>query len=632
MEIQKLLSIQKYRLAFIGAPSSGKTTTICNYLNLIDDDLIGKPYANIELFNVGSGRTTAFEVHYQIGDQTMFKLYPMSIDDQEVLIRDYCESIWNLALSIDTGDDSQSESSREYERIIRNMIGFKSPQELTDRLKKDYSEEMFPLFLEKALTTANLTARTRTSLIYDGSVPTKKWIKKTFDDINNGRISDIPISDRVDVFLNPKDISVDFPDDILEVIDTRGFDGNARMDLQKYLKADDVIFIILDRVGEVPGANQKKILTDWINSANKDEIIPRVSIFVKVRDDELEKVNEADGNSERGEEIKCYEISRAIQTEHLNYRVENTLFLDSHYGIFTEKRRPNKSEAKKPQVYISDYDEEYRDENRQKVTDHIHAMIDRFHQTLRQEAMDIEERTEKLIAQISAPSLNKRYSDFLKSITRSVEVLRDGLVGSEGNDGDIQKAFKNFNVNFGESFRRGSKIHWSSAKKTAFMTGTWYKAHLYNELANFTRRVCIGVLESEKNRIIHYLYDFRGEYFEELRPFIDSCQSKVNEDYKNLIERIETNSYHLMVDAFTVQNAGLTYEDWSVRAFQDKPCWERIQRTSGGRGYYDRLMEAFKERMYRRSVDEDIMDMVINEVNNFFGDILDVLNKKINAL
>ena len=630
-EIQKLLSIQKYRLVFIGNPGSGKTTTICNYLNLVDDDLVNKSFTNIELFNVGTGRTTAFEVHYQMGNQTLLKLYPMSIEEQETLIREYCEYEWGKAFpnSIEAASGASSESSREHDRIIRNMLGFKSSKVLSEKLMQDYSEKDFALFFEKMLKEACLTNRTKTSLIYDGSVPAKQWIKKTFSNVNNGRIADIPIPERVDVFFNPQDIRINFPDNISEVIDTRGFEGNEREDLKKYLESDDTISIIIDKPEEVPGANQKKILGEWILAEQKD-IIPRVSIFVKIRDDALEKVNEADGDPEKGEEIKRDEILRSVQTERLNYYTENTLFLDSYYGIFTEKRRLNNDKTKKPQTYISEYDEEERRENQRKVTEHINAIVDRFHRILKQEAVEIEERTEKLLAEISAPSLNKQYSNFLKNVAHSLEVLRDGLVGSEDSDGRIYEAFEDFTSKFCWSFRHESNIRWNSAKKTTFMAGTWYNAQLYDELSAFTLRISRDALKHEKDQTLHYLHE---NSFEDLRSFMDSCRSKVDEDYVALLNRIKTNAHHLMVDTFTIKSADLNYDlPSSIWKYCDTDCWTRIQNTSGGTGYYDRLMDAFRRRMDRKRISNDIMDMVMDEVDTFFKDILDVLNKKINAL
>ena len=633
-KIQELLSIPKYRLVFIGNPGSGKTTTICHYLNLLDDDLVDKPLSNIELFNVASGRTTAFEVHYQLGEQTMFRLYPMDMEQQEALLREYCEDEWGKAFpdsAKTTSDESPKEVSIELERMIRNMLGFHSPNELSEMLTQRYSHPDFASFLEDMRQRARLSERNRVSLLYDNSMPVKQWVKKTFDGINRGKIADVPIPERVDVFFNPLELHVIFPSNVSEVIDTRGFDGNEREDLKKYLEDDDTLPILIDRPEEAPGANQKKILSDWILGEQKD-IIPRVSLFVKNRDDALSKVNEADGDPEKGEEIKREEIARAVRADHLHYIPENTLFLDSYAGIYAQKPLVKSKDKGKNggAAVIKVCNEEERFENEYKITAHINAVIERFHQGLTREAVEIGDRTEELIAKISAPSQNKQYADFLLKAAHSLETLRDGLVGLTNDDGRIYKEFEDFADNFCRSFREYSKIRWNSAKKTVSMAGTWYKAHIYHELSSFVRRASKNILQPAKNQALHYLQE--GD-FEELSSFLESCCSKMDDDYIELLDQIEMNAHHIMVDAFTVETPDLDYDfDYSIRKYRDQRSWLRLQNVPSGPGYYNRLMDAFKTRIIRQGVDEDITDMVKEKTTAFFDRILEVLEQKKRSL
>ena len=86
-QIERQLEIDTYKLVFIGEPGSGKTTTICNYLNLIKDVKNGDRFSGFELFDTASGRTTAFEVHYARADQTKFIIHPMELSKQKSLVR-----------------------------------------------------------------------------------------------------------------------------------------------------------------------------------------------------------------------------------------------------------------------------------------------------------------------------------------------------------------------------------------------------------------------------------------------------------------------------------------------------------------------------------------------------------------
>ena len=632
-KIQKLLSVQKYKLVFIGNTGSGKTTTICHYLNLAVDNPVGKRFANIELFDIGKGKTTACEVHYRVGDQTMFKLVPMDETKQKAIIRDYCEYVWRKAFpdSGETEYDTPSDSNREHDRIIRNMLGVASDKEMVETLLRDYSQQGFVSFFNDMLKTARLDERTRTSVAYDKSAPAKEWVKKTFSDINKGKAPDVSIPERVDVFFNPQDIEINLPDNVSEIIDTRGFEGNAREDLVQYLKANDTLSILMDKPEEVPGANQKKILSDWIDSGDKD-VIPRISLLVNLRDGDLENVNEADGSATKGEEIKREEISRTVDAEHLNYYPQNTLFLNPCEGIYIKqpRKKDKVANSNKSSPIIEDIDEDERRENSEKVTAHINAVIDRFHAMLEQEAVEIEDRTEKLMAKISVPSRNKQYAVFLENAARSLEVLRTGLIGSEDDEGRIYEAFADFESDFFWNFRYESRIHWNSARKTAFMVGTWDNAQIYDELSLFVRRTCRRLLEPVKNQALHYLRE--GE-FEDLRPFLASCRNKADKDYLDLLDRIKENAHTIMVDAFTRKSSALEYHnDSSILAHGDLACWTAIQNTPGGKDYYTRLLNAFRKRMARKKVADDIMNMVEDEVNHFFDSILDILKQKISEL
>jgi signal recognition particle GTPase len=65
-EIEKILNIEKYKIAFIGTIGQGKTTAICHLFNLISDFHVSKTIANRsrniietkELLSTGAGRTT----------------------------------------------------------------------------------------------------------------------------------------------------------------------------------------------------------------------------------------------------------------------------------------------------------------------------------------------------------------------------------------------------------------------------------------------------------------------------------------------------------------------------------------------------------------------------------------------
>ncbi|MDJ0736212.1 MAG: hypothetical protein QNJ47_19475 [Nostocaceae cyanobacterium] len=142
-EIKKILSIEKYKIVFIGTIGQGKTTAICHLFNLISDfevsKTIGKKTKNVietkELLATGSGRTTICEVVLKASAKTYIEIEPYSIEEMESLIFEFCESIANKD-SFDS--ERQVMISAEIERAIRNITGFKiTSQTVFDGDKKN---------------------------------------------------------------------------------------------------------------------------------------------------------------------------------------------------------------------------------------------------------------------------------------------------------------------------------------------------------------------------------------------------------------------------------------------------------------------------------------------------------------
>ena len=286
-EIQRQLEITSYRLVFIGELGSGKTTTICHYLNLIKEIEIGSKFDKIELFDTASGRTTAFEVHYLCANHTSFEITPMETSKQLALVQDYCDYVWQSTFENSDEDEESSQSqdtSTEYDRIIRNMLGFGSPKEFKEYVSSQYHKNQKQIFLVDMLRKSAITSRSCTQLFCPEGENVRKWLQSTFNAINYGKHPDVSIPERVNILLNLEQVKYYMPDFISEVVDTRGYDGNAREDLRTYLEMEDTISIILDKVEDLPGARQSKILSEWLDSVNSD-VVDRIALMVKVKND-----------------------------------------------------------------------------------------------------------------------------------------------------------------------------------------------------------------------------------------------------------------------------------------------------------------------------------------------------------
>ncbi len=598
-QVRKQLDVTGYRLVFIGKPGSGKTTTICNYLNLVRDMKVGEQFERPELFDTGSGRTTAAEVHFMKADQTAIVVHPMEIEQQRGMIKDYCAYIWGEAFPVETDSGEPAESSHEYERIIRNMLGFDSIDDFVDHVSHTYDEKAFEQFITDTLDQVSISSRTQNEFTYSDEGDVKDWLQKTFNAINHGKIKNVCIPDRIDVRLNPDDLDFCIPEIFSEVIDTRGYDGNAREDLREYIEADDTVCIILDEVKSLPGDIQRRILTDWVDKGQND-IIDRISLFINVRGDELAYVNDADGDPEKGERLKRSELKRKISSEKLNYRLENTLFADPYCGVEIRSTTVNNRKRK----FLERFDTAEREQLRDKITEHLTSLIQHHRDSLSQEAEELQKNIEQTYLVISTPSKSRRFSDKLAEISAKIAAFDEVM------QGDIKKTFGDCESAFLSNFRR--HVRWNSARKTAYMEGYWRNANIYYEYMEYCEKKIKGVCSPRKAAITENISHLRecDASSEEIEAFIHSCQTTVFVRYEHMVKSAKESVKQLCKDSLT------------------RDCWSKAQNVSAGIGYYDRLLNVLYKQMVRSELSEKTIEIINEEISSFTNEVLRALNSK----
>ncbi|MEH2080691.1 MAG: hypothetical protein V7K89_12015 [Nostoc sp.] len=200
-EIEKILSIDKYQIAFIGTIGQGKTTAICHIFNLIGDFNVYKTIANKsrnvietkELLSTGSGKTTICEVIIKAAEKTYIEIEPYPVDEMENLIFEFCESIANKD---NPQPDRNITISKEIERAIRNVTemklrsktindGERKKTEIIDPAKEHFQELGLEELKKVALNNAKLESRTTTNIEFHNQNNEQEWIKNSFAAINN---------------------------------------------------------------------------------------------------------------------------------------------------------------------------------------------------------------------------------------------------------------------------------------------------------------------------------------------------------------------------------------------------------------------------------------------------------------
>ncbi|MDZ8185144.1 MAG: hypothetical protein RMX96_09855 [Nostoc sp. ChiSLP02] len=343
-EIEKILSIEKYKIAFIGTIGQGKTTAICHLFNLISDFNVSKTIANKsrnvietkELLSTGGGKTTICEVIIKAAEKTYIEIEPYAVDEMENLIFDFCESIANKD---NPNPDQKIIISKEVERAIRNIIEMKSRyQTISEGDKKkteiDVAQEEFEKlgldeFKKLALNNARLESRTTNKIEFDNKRNEQEWIKNTFAAVNNVEFQEFAIPRKIYLYVSYDVLSGSNLSQFDSVVDTKGLDENPiRKDLQKYIENQDTICLFVTPFNAAPEANISKLIVYHLASKSKD-FHHRFVTLVLPKKNEPEKVNECDGDYDTGIQIRKKEIQATFRNLKLEFFLENILFYDA---------------------------------------------------------------------------------------------------------------------------------------------------------------------------------------------------------------------------------------------------------------------------------------------------------------
>lgn len=361
IEIKEICSVDKYDIYFNGKVAIGKSTAICNLFNLIDKDRLetGNKLSDAMLLKTASGRTTVCEtVILQTGDnESRIVIEPTHLDDFKVLITEYCKMVFPNEGKVD------NILSEEIKRFIENMLSvpssivryeekfefFKEKLNLSERIGQNVTIDMFvDAVLEE------LKYESRNKVEYSCNLSNfHHWLKETYEDINDGRINECPLPERIIIHINKNDLDMKIPPFINRVIDTRGIDGGERKDIQDIITDLNSISIMCDEIGGY-GENPAllNILKQTLITENKD-LNFRVFLTGIEKGNQLEKANNANGNRSSGKKQKIGEATNKLKG--INFYPDNFNFYNSFFGIdYSDKEKIY-------EVDLSQYEKEKQD-------------------------------------------------------------------------------------------------------------------------------------------------------------------------------------------------------------------------------------------------------------------------------
>ncbi|MHC5751787.1 MAG: hypothetical protein ACYTXF_14440, partial [Nostoc sp.] len=340
-EIEKILSIEKYKIAFIGTIGQGKTTAICHLFNLISDFNVSKTIPNKprnvietkELLSTGAGKTTICEVIIKSSEKTYIEIEPYTVDEMENLIFEFCDYI---ADKDNANPDKRIIISQEIERAIRNVTEMKlryptinNEVKKIDLAKEEFDKLGLDEFKKLALNNSKLESRNNNKIEFDNQKNEQEWIKNTFAAINNVELKEFAIPRKIYLYVSYDVLSGSNLSQFDSVVDTKGLDENPiRKDLQKYIENQDTICLFVTPFNAAPETNISKLIGYHLTSKSKD-FHHRFVTLVLPHKNEPEQVHGCNSDYDTGIQIRKEEIQATFRRLNLDFFLENILFYDA---------------------------------------------------------------------------------------------------------------------------------------------------------------------------------------------------------------------------------------------------------------------------------------------------------------
>ncbi len=259
----------EHSVAFFGNIGVVKSTAICRVADL-------EVKARTPVLEVGGGGVTICEVHLVRGPHYGIAVEPMGENElrrEVVEFAHFLKSSKETSKEEEAGDIDSHGTSKEIERAIRNMSGLTRqvrreirPNGKQARIVIDPARNLAETTDPSALVVEILTRmalhkRTRRELWYSetsGEEPLL-WLKKNFEQVNNGRHLEFTIPRRIEISV-PQPILQDEKLSI-RIVDTKGIDRTAeRRDLEDHFNAPNTVVVLCTSFNDSPATSVQQLL------------------------------------------------------------------------------------------------------------------------------------------------------------------------------------------------------------------------------------------------------------------------------------------------------------------------------------------------------------------------------------
>ena len=315
-----------HQIAFIGDIGVGKSTALSFLYDLLLATKTDARLTDRVLLEAGGGGTTICEVHIRRGPEFGIVVQPMPEAELRQMVGDLCAAKWLQARGRDSEGGEAVGVGREIERAIRNMAGLTTRREKDadgKRTRRDLLVELVQRCTSedelrtKVLDAMKLHKRTRRDSWFEpgsGNVA-MTWLADTFKSINNGRVRDMSLPRRIDLFV--PDFAGEKGDLQISVIDTKGIDDLAvREDLDTRLRDPRTAAVLCTRFNDAPSQTVRILLQHMRSTFGERFESGKLSILTLPRTGEAMAMKDDDGefphDDADGYDLKNEQIARTL--------------------------------------------------------------------------------------------------------------------------------------------------------------------------------------------------------------------------------------------------------------------------------------------------------------------------------
>ncbi len=536
-----------------------------------------------------------------------------TIEAQEALIRNYCRYYYDK-YSSETEEEEEDEDEEdgptevaytEVDRVIRNMAGLDEPSETS---KEKYEKtcawvdgfEDFEEFNDHVLELVDIESRDLDEIDFDGTLGFEDWLRETFDDVNNGRNPGCGIADEIVIEIGIEDIDLHLPSFVGDVIDTKGLDSSARMDLQEFMTSESTVCILMGSINNSPSQAIKSLVKRAFLGEEYIHFSMKTLMYVRATEKDLGNVNEAEGDPELGKEKKLGEIERKVQTEKMLLSSGNVSFVDPHspfeYRSYMFKDKDGKPKKK---VDITGYSDFMAELFREQIENSISTAIGDLRRSLEAESDVVRENVEALMA-LEEDYENTCGAEELDAIRLDVGMLAEDL-DTVVDSRKIVDLLVDSTV---------FQIHWRSLRKMNSEYGAY---------GGYGGRTDTYTQIYQAGREVFRLY---------AGPLATAIRGVFAEHVKDDDVRAVTDSYLINLDNILLAetaNTGKRFEIWALeRGFyprsDENRFWVKVNGLRG-KGYRQRVGDQYENQI--ELFEDDLKDIVVDELRRVISKLVE---------